>query len=87
MGTVLVTIGSITSSVRLSKLLRSQMNINASVVHTPAQLNKGGCSYSIRTSNQAVDAIKQIAKRYGISVRRIYEEKNIDGESVYNDIS
>ena len=46
--------GSITSALRLSKAVQNYSGLPASVVHTPSALNKGGCSYSIKTDFEEI---------------------------------
>ena len=81
---MLVTIGSITTASRAAKIIRSVLGINVQVIHTPSKLNRGGCSYSIRFSDNYHMSVKRVISEYNIPVKRWYGES--DG-GVYNDLS
>ncbi|MEE0411210.1 MAG: DUF3343 domain-containing protein [Clostridia bacterium] len=81
---MLVTIGSITTASRAAKVIRRVLGINVQVIHTPTQLNRGGCSYSIRFSDNYHMSVKRVISEYNIPVKRWYGES--DG-GVYNDLS
>lgn len=81
---MLVTIGSITTASRAAKIIRSVLGINVQVIHTPTQLNRGGCSYSIKFSDNYHMSVKRVISEYNIPVKRWYGES--DG-GVYNDLS
>lgn len=82
-----VTVGSATTAERLKKAAERILGFPAYVVHTPSELNKGGCSYSVRFDDRAIGDIKQIAADNEIPIRRIYIEKTENGERVYNVVS
>ncbi|MDY3971324.1 MAG: putative Se/S carrier-like protein [Clostridia bacterium] len=82
-----IIVGSATTAERLKKAVEKNVGFPAYVVHTPAALNKGGCSYSVRLDDRALDEIRMIAAETGISVKRIYIEKTENGESVYHAVS
>ena len=81
---MLVTIGSITTASRAAKVIRRVLGINVQVIHTPTQLNRGGCSYSIRFSDNYHMSVKRVISEFNIPVKRWYGES--DG-GVYNDLS
>ena len=81
---MLVTIGSITTASRAAKVIRRVLGINVQVIHTPTQLNRGGCSYSIRFSDNYHMSVKRVIAEYNIPVKRWYSESD---ECVYNDLS
>ena len=81
---MLVTIGSVTTASRAAKVISKALGIRVQVVHTPAELNKGGCSYSIKFSDNYMMSVKRVVAEYKIPVRRWYSET---GEHSYNDIS
>ncbi len=81
---MLVTIGSITTASRAAKIIRRVLGINVQVIHTPSQLNRGGCSYSIRFNDNYHMSVKRVISEYNIPVKRWYGES---GEGVYNDLS
>lgn len=84
---MLVTIGSVTTAARLARLLEKETCHPAEIVHTPSVINKGGCSYSIRISEQYIDVVKAVALKYKVPVRKYYSEGTEDGKRVYNVIS
>ena len=59
----------------------------AYVVHTPSALNQGGCSYSVRVDDRALNEIRKIAGDNEIPIRRIYIERTVNGERVYDVVS
>lgn len=79
--------GSITSASRLAKIIEALSGYPADVVHTPASIREGGCSYSVRCDDRALSIINDAAKDNGISIKKIYSENYKDGERVFNDIS
>lgn len=81
---MLVTIGSVTTASRAAKVISKALGIRVQVVHTPVELNKGGCSYSIKFSDNYMMSVKRVVAEYKIPVRRWYSET---GEHSYNDIS
>lgn len=82
---VYVVIGSITTATRLARLLERTAGVPASVVHTPAAIQTGGCSYSVRITDRAVETVKAVVDEYGINIKGIYELSG--GEREYRDIS
>ena len=81
---MLVTIGSVTTASRAAKVIRKVLGINVQVIHTPTELNRGGCSYSIRFNENYHMSVKRVISEYRIPVRKWYSES---GEGVYNDLS
>lgn len=84
---MLITIGSITTATRLSRIIEKKLSIPSRVIHTPAEIKKGGCTYSVKTSERYVAEIRSLVKEYGIPVRKYYAEKTDGKRRVYNDIS
>lgn len=82
-----VTVGSATTAERLKKVCECVLGFPAYVVHTPSELNNGGCSYSVRLDNRALGDIKKIASDNEIPIKRIYIEKTENGERVYDAVS
>lgn len=87
MDNVLVTVGAITSAMRLVRLLESETRYGASVVHTPSEINNGGCSYSIRTNYGAVEHLQRLSQQYSLPMKKVYAIKTVDGECVYHALS
>ena len=81
---MLITIGSVTTASRLARLTEKKLGIPAQVVHTPAEINKGGCSYSVRIKEQYREKEKRLAEEYGVPVRKWYSEGADGGKRVYN---
>jgi uncharacterized protein (DUF111 family) len=82
-----ITVGSATTAERLKKAAEREVGFPAYVVHTPSAINKGGCSYSVRLDDRALNDIKRIASERGIPIRKIYTERTENGERVYHDVS
>lgn len=82
-----VLLGSATTAARLKKAAERIIGFPAYVVHTPAAVNQGGCSYSLRLDDRALSDIKKIAGDNEIPIKRIYIEKIENGERVYHAVS
>ncbi len=80
---MLVVVGSITAATRLSRLIERTIKSPASVVHTPSDIKKGGCSYSVRFKEQYGQRIRGLVSEYNIPVKGYYYE---DGRRVNNDL-
>lgn len=73
---MLVTIGSVTTAARASRIIEKALGINVQVVHTPTELNRGGCSYSIKFSDSYEMSVRRVVAEYKIPVRRWYRESD-----------
>lgn len=82
-----ILIGSVTTATRLKKAAEKIIVFPAYVVHTPSALNQGGCSYSVRVDDRALNEIRKIAGDNEIPIRRIYIERTVNGERVYDVVS
>lgn len=82
-----VTVGSMTTAERLRRAAERVIGFPAYVVHTPSELNRGGCSYSVRLDNRAAGDIRRIAGDNEIPIKRIYIERIENGERVYDVVS
>ncbi|MCD8181089.1 MAG: DUF3343 domain-containing protein [Firmicutes bacterium] len=82
-----VLVGSATTAARLKKAAERIVGFPAYVVHTPAALGGGGCSYSVRLDDRALEDIKTIASDNRLPIKGIYTEKIENGERVYNAVS
>lgn len=80
-------VGSVTTATRLKKVAEKIIGFPAYVVHTPSALNQGGCSYSVRVDDRALNEIRKIAGDNEIPIRRIYIERTVNGERVYDVVS
>ncbi len=81
---MLVTIGSITTATRLERIIEKNTGTPAEVIHTPPQLNKGGCSYSVRFAEKYVGRVRGLIKEYKVPVKKYYSESYSDGQRVYH---
>ena len=87
MGKIIATVGSVTTAVRLEKLLRKNKGISSRVIHTPAIINAGGCSHSVTVDGKYLSQLKEVADKYGLKIRKIYMEEMYSGEKKYHAIS
>ena len=87
MSVILAVIGSITTATRIEKKLEQTTGISARIVHTPAVLGNGGCSYSIKTKSENLPIVAETASKYKIRVKGYYLVENTDGKEVYHAIS
>ncbi len=81
---MLVTIGSVTTAARVAKTIENSLGVSVSVVHTPSELNNGGCSYSIRFNDRYESDILRLVTEYKVPVKKWYREIYDDGRRVYN---
>lgn len=68
-----VVFNSITLATRVRNYFR-YTNSKTRLVHTPAEISKGGCSYSIVVEKPLVAEVIKIAKEYGIKVLGVFNE-------------
>ncbi len=71
---MLITIGSITSATRAVKTIQAKTGIKGQVVHTPSEINKGGCSYSIRYNDNLEEQLRNVVKENHIPAKKWYKE-------------
>lgn len=81
-----ILVGSSTNAERLKKSAERRLGFPAYVVHTPAAVSTGGCSYSVRMDDRALDEVRKIASDIGITIKNIYITKTENGERVYHAI-
>ena len=80
-----ILVGSVTTAMRLKRLLERIYGIPSDVVHTPSAIKHGGCSYSVRTSSpDALARVKLTEEEYGINIKKIYVERRVNGERVFD---
>ena len=84
---MLVLVGSVTAARRFSRAISSVSGIPSQVVHTPAELNSGGCSYSVRVADKLYPIIRKTAEDNNIQIKKIYYEEIAEGKRIYNDLS
>lgn len=85
MSDILVTVASVTSAVRLEKILKKYRDKKARVINTPAPLAANGCSYSVLADLSSEKYIRSVPR--GITVTGIYIDETAGGEHFYHDIS
>lgn len=83
----LAAIGSITTAVKLKKNIMRTSGITASVVHTPSDINKGGCSYSLRFKQEYIPIVRQCADNSHIVIKGLFLEKQNGKEKEYHAVS
>lgn len=64
--------GSVTSAVRLRRILESATGYPAKVVHTPQEIKHGGCSYSVQADDRLRGFIRPFCAERDIGVKGIY---------------
>ena len=84
---MLITVGSITTAARLAAILERNTGCPAETVHTPAAVNKGGCSYSVRFPEQHIERAREPISEYKVPVKKYYSETICGGRREYHDIS
>ena len=87
MTNIIITAGSVTRAIYIAKKINSNSQNSATVIHTPPQINQGGCTYSVKTSSKNIDLIRKLYAENIIRYKKLYIENEIDGESVFGDIS
>lgn len=84
---MLVTIGSVTTATRTAKIIRMSLGIPVQVVRTPSELNKGGCSYSIRFNDKYEHDVRRIAAEKNLPLRKWYRPSTDRSGRVYDALS
>lgn len=72
--------GSVTSAVRLKRILESVSGYPAEVVHTPASIKRRGCSYSVLADDRLREFIRPFCAEYDVPLKGIYMR---EGEDFY----
>ena len=88
MSDLIITVGSVTTAVRLEKRLNAAGVINSAVIHTPPDINSsGGCSYSVRAPYKDFYTVKEVLADKKVKYKRLYTEDTVYGERVYRALS
>lgn len=87
MSEIIAVTGAVTVAQRLRRELERAGCIQTSVIHTPGEFNKGGCSYSIRTDDSCLLTLLQISRDKKIKLKRVLREKQTEDGREYYDIS
>ena len=82
---MLLTIGSITTATRAVTIIERHTKVRGQIIHTPRELNKGGCSYSIRYPASLEGELRKIVNDYKIPIKKWFGEVT-EGRG-YNDLS
>ena len=85
MSEILIVAGSITNATRLEKRLLAYGDRVTRVVNTPAEISKGGCSYSVVASLKSEGFVRSNIK--GIRIYGIFLIDTFSGKRYYHDIS
>lgn len=72
MSHIYAAIGSVTAATRFVREL-NRMGIRAAVVHTPAEINSGGCSYSVRVDERYSSELEAVARMKNYRLKRMYK--------------
>ncbi|MBP3360280.1 MAG: DUF3343 domain-containing protein [Clostridia bacterium] len=87
MADILAQVGAITTANRISRELEKSGCLGARVVHTPAVLSSGGCSYSVIVPGECLAPLIKVSSETGFKIKKIYRERAEGGGSVYDEIS
>lgn len=77
---LLITFSSATTATRVKKELVAN-RFPAQVVQTPKSLSKNGCSYSVKTSLDALNLAEKSAEKLGVKIKNIFR---FDGKEYVN---
>lgn len=77
---LLITFSSATTATRVKKEL-AQNKFPAQVIQTPKNLSKNGCSYSVKTSSDALVLAEKSAEKLGVKVKNVFR---FDGKEYIN---
>jgi len=80
----LIVYGSITFANRVKKYFINDGDY-VGIVHTPSEISKGGCSYSIKVKPQKLQEILEASNKFGFKIRGIYMQTE-EGKFVPIDI-
>ncbi len=64
---MLLQVASMTDAVRMKKKLR-QMGMPSEVVQTPPRARRGGCGYSVRIQEKALQPAETAAREIGVRI-------------------
>ncbi|MDP4117819.1 MAG: DUF3343 domain-containing protein [Bacillota bacterium] len=82
MKSIIILFSSSTSAVRLKEGLTKEGFV-AKVIQTPTKLITGGCNYSVKTTENALEAVRKILTLTGLRTRGIYLDTQQEGEIRY----
>ena len=68
---LLITFSSATTATRIKNEL-TKIGFTAKVVQTPKTLTKNGCSYSVRTTENALPSAETAAGKLGVKIKNFF---------------
>ena len=77
MENILVIFSSATTVARIKKALNAN-RFKATIRQTPQFISINGCSYAIETEKNALSYTRELAKKFGVKIKSVYET---DGEN------
>lgn len=87
MAQILAVVGAINSAGMLLKELKRSGCLKCKIVHTPALISSGGCSYSVSIEESCLPVLTKAALKSKIKIKGIYKEVLKEGESSYDSLS
>ncbi|NLM49778.1 MAG: DUF3343 domain-containing protein [Clostridiaceae bacterium] len=73
---------SLTTVNRIKRYFQSHGEV-VTILQTPKELSKGGCTYSIRLQERQLRLLRQAAEELGVKIKGIYRETQQGGKRVY----
>ena len=68
---LLITFSSATTATRIKNEL-TKSKFSAKVIQTPKILTKNGCSYSVKTTENALAAAEKAAEKLGVKIKNVF---------------
>ena len=68
-----VVYSSITFATRIKKYFEHS-RYHVTLMHTPSEISKGGCSYAVRVKREALADVISISKSYRMRIRGVYKK-------------
>jgi len=87
MADIFAVTGAVTTATRLARELEKKGCVRVRVVHTPAEIGTGGCSYSVRMPENCIALLLAVSSSKRFRIKKIYRERTENGEKIYDDIS
>lgn len=76
---LLITFSSATTATRIKNEL-TKSKFSAKVVQTPKSLTKNGCSYSVKTTENALTEAEKAADKLGVRIKKVFR---FDGKDYF----
>lgn len=76
----LIAYNSITFANRIKKHFASDGDF-VGILHTPKELSKGGCSYSVKVKPEKIKQVLDASNRFGFKIKGVYKQTG-DGNYV-----